>query len=192
MLMITPDPCFVIGVRAARLARRPVKKFIRNAHSKSSSVRARNPSIRSFTAPMLLTSTSTRPYSSMARCTSRPGPSGSERSTSTAVTLSSPSRLEVLRDPATTFAPSSASAWVAAMPMPLLAPVTTATLSFNMRSMGLSSGARAGPTAQIGSTRSSRSVILRSPSSGLGTGTGSSGSTLRRRRFGPDPDLGEP
>ena len=70
--------------------------------------------------------------------TSSPGPSAAARSTGTAVTPSMPWRLSVLRAPAMTCAPSSTSARVTARPMPLLAPVTTATLSVSARSIAFS------------------------------------------------------
>ena len=121
---------------AARVARRAMKKFICIAHSNSSSLVPRKPSSRSRTAPTLLTSTSTRPCSSSARSMSRAGPSVAMRSTATAVTPSRPSSVSVVREPATTCAPSCTRAWVIARPIPLPAPVTTATLPFSSRSMG--------------------------------------------------------
>jgi hypothetical protein len=54
----------------------------------------------------------------------------------TGVTPGRPSRLPVDREPATTCAPSAASAIVTARPMPLPAPVTTATLPPRSRSIG--------------------------------------------------------
>ena len=48
-------------------------------------------------------------------------------------------KVEVVRAPATTRAPSSVSAFVVAMPIPLLAPVTTATLPSSFRSISFSS-----------------------------------------------------
>ena len=86
MFTIDPEPCSSIGPRAARVARSPVKKFIWSAHSNSSSLVARKPSTRIRTAPTLLTSTSSRPCSSIAFCTSSAGPSSAIRSTATAVT----------------------------------------------------------------------------------------------------------
>src|ERR1700730_7140057 len=91
------------------------------------------------TAPTLLTSTSSRPCSSTARLTNCAAPSGADRSTATGVTPLSPSRLPVVSDPATTRAPSAASALVTARPIPLPAPVTTATLPSRFRSMVSSS-----------------------------------------------------
>jgi hypothetical protein len=69
MLTIAPEPASTIAFSAARVARRAMKKFICIAHSNSSSLVPKNPSTRIFTAPTLLTSTSTRPNSSTARAT---------------------------------------------------------------------------------------------------------------------------
>src|SRR5260221_1505975 len=134
---MAPVPCSTMGASAARVARSALKKFICMAHSNSSSLVPRKPCRRRRTAPTLFTSTSTRPWSSMARWTSRAGPSDDARSIETAVTRSRPARLSVLRAPATTRAPSSTSARVTARPMPLLAPVTIAILLAKLRSMML-------------------------------------------------------
>src|SRR3954471_24623146 len=134
-LTIAPPPVSSIAVTAARVARSALKKFSCIAHSNSSSLVPRKPSTRRRTAPTLFTSTSTRPCSCRARPTSCAGPSGAARSTGTAVTRSSPSRVSVPRAPATTRAPSPARVRVIASPMPLLAPVTTATLPSSPRSM---------------------------------------------------------
>jgi hypothetical protein len=78
---IAPDPCSSIGPSAARIARSPVKKFIRSAVSNSSALAARKPPTRNRTAPTLVTSTSSLPCSSMALCTSRAGASTASRFT---------------------------------------------------------------------------------------------------------------
>jgi hypothetical protein len=136
MLTTAPPPlCFTIWVTAARVARNAEKKFICMAHSNSSSLVARKPASRRRTAPMLLTSTSTRPCSAMARSTSCRGPSAVARSTATALTPGRWVRLSMVRAPATTWAPSAARARVTASPMPLLAAVTTAIFPFRSRSM---------------------------------------------------------
>src|ERR1700761_1173436 len=96
------------------------------------------------TAPTLLTSTSSRPCSSIASRTNCADPSRTDRSTATGVTPLRPSRLPVVREPATTRAPSAASAVVTARPIPLPAPVTTATLPSRFRSMVSSSLLRLG------------------------------------------------
>src|SRR5271165_1679544 len=134
-LTIAPLPFLTISVRAARLARSAIKKFICIAQAKSSSLVPKNPSVRIRTAPTLLTSTSMRPCCSVACRISWAGPSGAVRSTATGVTPLSPSRVSVVSEPATTCAPSPARARVVAIPMPLPAPVTTATLPARFRSM---------------------------------------------------------
>src|SRR5215469_13959926 len=139
-LTIAPLRFLTISVRAARLARSAMKKFICIAQAKSSSVVPNNPSVRMRTAPTLLTSTSMRPCSSAACRTSCAGPSGAVRSTATGVTPLSPSRVSVVSEPATTCAPSPARARVVAIPMPLPAPVTTATLPARFNSMDAPSG----------------------------------------------------
>src|SRR3984885_6226080 len=135
-LTIAPEPCLTISVRAARLARSAMKKFSSIAQAKSSSLVPKKPPVRIRTAPTLLTSTSTRPCSSVARPISCAGPSGADRSIATGLTLLRPSRFSVVREPATTCAPSSARVLVTASPMPLPAPVTTATLPARLRAMG--------------------------------------------------------
>src|ERR1700722_5983788 len=135
-LTIAPEPCLTISVRAARLARSAMKKFSSIAQAKSSSLVPKKPPLRIRTAPTLLTSTSTRPCSSVARPISCAGPSGADRSIATGVTPLRPSRFSVVREPATTWAPSSARVLVTARPMPLPAPVTTATLPARLRSIG--------------------------------------------------------
>ena len=55
MFTIDPEPCSSIRPKAARVARRPVKKFICSAHSNSSSLVAKNPPTRIRTPPTLLT-----------------------------------------------------------------------------------------------------------------------------------------
>src|SRR3954447_19758880 len=159
--MIAPPPCSSIGGITAREARSAVKKFSWRAHSNSSSLVPRKPSRRIRTAPTLLTSTSTRPCRSTASATSRPGPSGWARSTSTATTPSRPWRGSTVRGaPATGGAPaggaaaaggarSAASSRATASPMPLLAPVTTATLPSSSRSMALDRRAGAGRGRRI-------------------------------------------
>src|ERR1700722_17026843 len=135
-LTIAPLPWVTISVRAARLARRAMKKFSSIAQANSSSLVPRKPPVRMRTAPTLLTSTSSRPCSPIACLISRAGPSGAARSTATGLTPLRPSGVSVVREPATTSAPSSASVLVTASPMPLPAPVTTATLPARLRSMG--------------------------------------------------------
>src|SRR4051812_69964 len=135
MLTIAPPPWSTIATSAARVARSVVKKLRSSAHWKSASSRARNPSSRRRTAPTLLTRTSTRPCSSMARRIRLAGPSAPARSTATGSTRSIPSIASVVRAAARTCAPSAASAFATARPMPLLAPVTTATLSLSPRSI---------------------------------------------------------
>src|SRR3984957_4964435 len=135
-LMIAPLPWLTIAVMAARLARSAMKKFISIAQAKSSSLVPRKPSVRMRTAPTLLTSTSMRPCSSVARLISCAGPSGAARSMATGLTPLRPSRVSMVREPATTSAPSPARVLVTASPMPLPAPVTTATLPARLRSMG--------------------------------------------------------
>src|SRR4051812_39262381 len=103
--------------------------------SKSASLSARKPSSRTGAPPTLLTRTSTAPWSSTAWATRRAGPSGAPRSTASASTPSIAGIASMLRAPTTTFAPSAASVRATANPMPLLAPVTTATLSCSSRSM---------------------------------------------------------
>src|SRR5215212_11799464 len=137
---MAPPPCSSIPGNTARVARSVVKKFILSAHSNSASSMARNPSVRSRTPPTLLTRTSTRPCPSTAARTSFSGPSGAPRSACTAVTPSMACRLSTVLAPATTRAPSSASVFATARPMPLLAPVTTATLSDSSRSIATSPG----------------------------------------------------
>src|SRR5215468_9551300 len=129
MLTIAPAPWLSIAGSAARVARSAAKKFACIAQAKSSSLVPRNPCRRIFTAPTLLTRMSSRPWSSSARRIRRAGPSGATRSSPTAVTRSIPASASIVRAPATTRAPSRASAFVMARPIPLLAPVTTATLS---------------------------------------------------------------
>ena len=68
--------------------------------------------MRSFTPPMLFTSTSTPTVLVDRALHQLPGPPGSERSTATPVTLSIPSSAAGVRAPATTSAPSSARARV--------------------------------------------------------------------------------
>src|ERR1700758_4870211 len=87
------------------------------------------------TAPTLLTSTSSWPCSSIASLTNCAAPSGADRSTATGVTPLRPSRLPAVSEPATTRAPSAARALVTARPIPLPAPVTTATFPSRFRSM---------------------------------------------------------
>src|ERR1700761_2778324 len=91
------------------------------------------------TAPTLLTSTSSRPCSSIASRTNCADPSRTDRSTATGVTPLRLFRLSVFSEPATTRAPSAARALVTARPIPLPAPVTTATFPSKFRSMVSSS-----------------------------------------------------
>src|SRR5271165_2796922 len=137
-LTIAPVPLSTIAVRAARLARSAMKKFICMAQAKSSSLVPKNPCSRIRTAPTLLTSTSSRPCSSIARPISCAGPSAADRSTAIGVTPLRPARLPVVSEPATTCAPSPARAFVTASPIPLPAPVTTATLPARLRSIEFS------------------------------------------------------
>ena len=58
---IAPEPRSTIEASAARVARSAMKKFICMAHSKSSSLVPKKPSIRIRTAPTLFTRMSTRP-----------------------------------------------------------------------------------------------------------------------------------
>src|SRR5262245_34040045 len=80
------------------------------------------------------------PYSS-ACATRMCGPSGLERSTDTARTAprsaSVSSSPATVRAPAITRTPSATSAFVTARPMPLLAPVTNATLSRSLTSTSM-------------------------------------------------------
>ena len=122
MLTIAPEPASTITFSAARVVRRAMKKFICIAHSNSSSLVPRKPSSRIFTAPTLLTSTSTRPNSSTARATRLAGPSGAARSTATGVTRSRPSSVSIVREPATTEAPSAASSLRHRHPDPFAGP----------------------------------------------------------------------
>src|SRR3954451_18654221 len=125
---------------AARVARSAAKKFSCIERSKSSSLTLRKPPRRSRTPPTLLTSTSTLPCRSSAAPTRRSGPPGSTRSASTAETRSRPASVSTVRAPAMTSAPSAARLRTTANPIPLLAPVTTATLSSSSRSTTSSSG----------------------------------------------------
>src|ERR1700722_1952398 len=134
-LTIAPPPFLTISVRAARLARSAIKKVICIAQAKSSSLVPKNPPVRMRTAPTLLTSTSMRPCCSVACRISCPGPSGAVRSTATGVTPLIPSSVSVVSEPATTCAPSAARARVVAIPMPLPARVTPATLPARFRSI---------------------------------------------------------
>src|SRR5262245_6750590 len=135
---IDPPPRFNIGVSAARVVRTAAMKFRFSDDSHSSSVTLANPSSRTVTAPTLFTRMSSPPNSS-ACATSARGPSGAERSIDTARTdspdASAPSSPPTSRAPATTRPPSAASALVIARPMPLLAPVTMATLPRRFSSM---------------------------------------------------------
>lgn len=104
----------------------------------SSSETSRKPPVRGVTAPTLLT-TMCRPAKCSARATSSPGPSRVARSRATASTRPVSARATssslMVREPATTLAPSATRARVTAKPMPWLAPVTTATLSVRLSSM---------------------------------------------------------
>ena len=135
-LTMVPSPRGIIAATAARIARSAEKKLSSSEAWKSASLTFAKPSRRSCTPPTLLTSTSSRPCCSTAWSTSRAGPSGSIRSTAKGSTPSRPSRGATVRAPATTSAPSAASSRATARPMPLLAPVTTATLPASSRSMG--------------------------------------------------------
>src|SRR5215204_3955799 len=132
---ITPSLRGIIAATAARVARNAAKKLSCIEASKSASLVCRKPSTRNRTPPTLLTSTSTRPCRSRACPTSRSDPPGSTRSTSNALTRSMSSNESIVSAPATTSAPSAASIRVIARPIPLLAPVTTATLPVSSRSM---------------------------------------------------------
>src|SRR3954462_3484071 len=105
------------------------------------------PPTRGCTPPTLLTSTSMRPWSSIACATRRPGPSGATRSTAYAVTRSRFASVWLLRGPATPRAPSAASWRATARPMPLLSPVTTATFASSSRAMQRPYFGRAGSSA---------------------------------------------
>src|SRR6478735_10384803 len=137
---------------AARVHRTAAMKLMSSDQVQSSSDNERNPPGRGRTAPTLLTSTSTPPKAVRAWSTNAPGPSGSVRSTATGRTgypsaTSARSSSVTARAPATTLAPSCTRARVTARPMPLLAPVTTATLPSSPRSMRpsfRSAAARAG------------------------------------------------
>src|SRR5215210_2697238 len=105
------------------------------------------PTVESNMTPALLTRMSILPNSSTALCTRLWACCSSVTSHSTAIasppswdTLStSSSRRSLRRAPATTAAPSATSARTVASPMPLEAPVTTATLPFNMSAICVTS-----------------------------------------------------
>src|ERR687889_2566543 len=105
------------------------------------------PTVESNMIPALLTRMSILPNSSTALSTRSWACSSSVTSHLTAtafppswVTLStSSSRRSLRRAPATTAAPSATSARTVASPMPLEAPVTTATLPFNLSPMCITS-----------------------------------------------------
>src|SRR5829696_7186457 len=105
------------------------------------------PTVESNMTPALLTRMSILPNSSTALCTRLWACCSSVTSHSTAIASlpswdthsTSSSRRSLRRAPATTAAPSTASARTVASPMPLEAPVTTATLPFNLSPMFITS-----------------------------------------------------
>src|SRR5690242_11743038 len=135
MLVIAPPPLASITGRAARVARTAVMTLRFQVRAHCSSVTCVNPAGRAGALPTLFTSTSSR---SPVAATSRAGPSGAARSTSTGVIdppLASSSSSGVrVREPATTCAPSATNARVTASPMPRPAPVTTTRLPTSSRS----------------------------------------------------------
>src|SRR3984957_15396110 len=128
---MAPDRAAIMEGRTARVIRTVAMRLSVREVVQSSSVMLRKPPRRVRAAPTLLMRTSMEPCASAAAARSA-GPDGVDRSTATNSTGADATRAsrssELERAPATTRAPSAASARAAARPMPRLAPVTIATL----------------------------------------------------------------
>ena len=124
-----PRPAASMPGRTARVVRTAASSVRFSDADQSSSVTSRKPPRCGVTAPTLLTRTSRGPKASAAPTRSA-GPSAVDRSAWTSTTRPSSTRSArsglALRAPATTWAPSAASARAIARPIPLLAPVTNA------------------------------------------------------------------
>ena len=131
IITMAPPPRASMCGTASRVTRTADMTFSASEDSHSSSVTERMPSKRGTTAPALFTRMSTPPRSAAAAISAR-GPSAVARSAAMKVAEPAASRAcssgLLCRAPATTYAPASTNAWLIARPIPLLAPVTTATL----------------------------------------------------------------